>query len=60
MIDVSQKRCYIMTSERGSRDPREKGALIRQYAAGEITWHVLRERGFDNCVEVPSGLGELG
>jgi len=34
--------------------------LIRQYAAGEITWHSLRERGFDNYVEVLAGLGELG
>jgi len=34
--------------------------LIRLYAAGEITWHSLRERGFDNYVEVLAGLGELG
>ncbi len=40
--------------------PKEKETLIRQYAAGEITWHSLRERGFDNYVEVLSGLGELG
>ncbi len=40
--------------------PKEKETLIRQYAAGEITWHALRERGFDNYVEVLSGLGELG
>lgn len=39
---------------------KEKEAFIRQYAAGEITWHTLRERGFDNFVEVLSGLGELG
>jgi len=38
----------------------EKETLIRQYAAGEITWHMLRERGFDNYLEVLSGLGELG
>ncbi len=38
----------------------EKQALIRQYAAGEITWHTLRERGFDNYVQVLAGLGELG
>ncbi|HTT80865.1 MAG TPA: hypothetical protein VMF86_14410 [Stellaceae bacterium] len=36
---------------------REK--LIRQYAAGEITWHALRERGFDDYVEVLGALGEL-
>ncbi len=40
--------------------PKEKETLIRQYAAGEITWHSLRERGFDNYVEVLSGLAELG
>jgi hypothetical protein len=38
----------------------DKETLIRQYAAGDITWHALRERGFDNYVEVLSGLGELG
>lgn len=34
--------------------------LIRQYAAGNITWHALRQRGFENYLEVLSGLGELG
>ncbi|HLY58704.1 MAG TPA: hypothetical protein VKS60_24285 [Stellaceae bacterium] len=38
----------------------ERERLIRQYAAGEITWHALRERGFDNYVQVLAGLGELG
>lgn len=38
----------------------EKQKLIRQYAAGEITWRALRERGFVNYVEVLAGLGELG
>jgi hypothetical protein len=38
----------------------EKQKLIRQYAAGEITWHALRGRGFGNYVEVLAGLGELG
>lgn len=37
---------------------REK--LIRQYAADEITWRELRERGFDNYVQVLGILGELG
>jgi hypothetical protein len=41
-----------------SEDEKEK--LIRQYAAGEITWHSLQERGFKNYVEVLAGLGELG
>ena len=38
----------------------DKETLIRQYAAGEITWRALRERGFDNYVQVLGALGELG
>ena len=38
----------------------EKDDLIRHYAAGDISWHTLRERGFDNYVQVLAGLGELG
>ena len=38
----------------------EKERLIRQYAASEITWRTLRERGFDNYVQVLGALGELG
>ncbi len=38
----------------------DKEKLIRQYAAGEITWRVLRERGFDNYVQILGALGELG
>jgi hypothetical protein len=38
----------------------EKQKLIRQYAAGEISWRALRERGFVDYVEVLAGLGELG
>lgn len=38
----------------------DKEKLIRQYAAGEITWHSLRERGFDDYVQVLGALGELG
>jgi hypothetical protein len=38
----------------------ERETLIRQYAVGEITWHALRERGFDNYVQVLATLGELG
>ncbi len=30
----------------------EKQKLIRQYAAGEVTWHSLQERGFADYVEV--------
>jgi hypothetical protein len=39
---------------------KEREVLIRQYAAGEITWRALRERGFADYVEVLGGLGELG
>jgi hypothetical protein len=38
----------------------EREALIPEYGAGGVTWHRLRERGFDNYVEVLSGLGEFG
>jgi hypothetical protein len=38
----------------------EKEKLIRAYAAGQVTWHALQERGFDNYVQVLGGLGELG
>jgi len=38
----------------------ESEQLIRQYAAGGITWHALRERGFEDYVQVLGALGELG
>ncbi len=38
----------------------EKERLIRLYAAGGITWHELRKRGFDDFVQVLGALGELG
>jgi hypothetical protein len=38
----------------------EKEELIRQYAAGEISWRRLRERGFEDYVQVLGALGELG
>jgi hypothetical protein len=34
--------------------------LIRRYAAGDITWSALRERGFDNYANVLAGLGARG
>ena len=37
----------------------DKEKLIRQYAAGEMTWHALREHGFDDYVQVLGALGEL-
>ncbi len=39
---------------------KESEALIRQHAAGEITWSLLRQKGFDNYRLVLAGLGELG
>ena len=38
----------------------EREALLRQYAAGEITWTSLRGRGIENYRDVLAGLGELG
>ncbi len=40
--------------------PHEQEALLRQYAAGQITWTSLRGRGFENYRAVLAGLGELG
>ena len=38
----------------------ERETLIRRYAAGEVTWHMLRESGFEDYVQVLGALGELG
>jgi hypothetical protein len=38
----------------------ERDALIRQYAAGDVTWHTLLERGFEDYVQVLGALGEMG
>ncbi len=38
----------------------EKETPIRRYAGGTVTWHELRERGFDDYVQVLAGLGALG
>lgn len=38
----------------------DKEELIRQYAAGEITWRALRERGIESYLDVLAGLGRLG
>jgi hypothetical protein len=38
----------------------ERDDLIRRYAADEVSWRELRERGFDDYVEVLAALGELG
>jgi hypothetical protein len=34
--------------------------LLRQYAAGDITWALLRQRGLENYRDVLAGLGGLG
>jgi len=37
----------------------EKDRLIRQYAAGEVTWSALRKSGgFDSYLDVLAALGE--
>ena len=38
----------------------ERETLLRAYAAGDITWHDMRQRGFDDYIQVLGGLGELG
>ncbi len=38
----------------------DREMLLRQYAAGEITWTSLRGRGIENYRDVLAGLGDLG
>ncbi len=38
----------------------DRDALLRQYAAGDITWTSLRGRWFENNRDVLAGLGALG
>jgi hypothetical protein len=38
----------------------EKEKLIREYAAGEIAWSTMRERGIESYADVLAGLGKLG
>ena len=38
----------------------EREPLLRAYAAGEISWRELRQRGFADYVDVLAGLGEIG
>lgn len=42
------------------QDPAVREALLRDYAAGGISWRELQERGFEDYVAVLGGLGELG
>lgn len=39
---------------------RTREKLLRDYAGGHVTWHKLRENGFEDYVQVLGGLGELG
>lgn len=34
--------------------------LLRNYAAGKLTWRFLRANGFDSYLDVLGGLGDLG
>ena len=38
----------------------EAECLIRSYAAGDLAWSTLREKGFTNYVDVLAALGALG
>ena len=38
----------------------EAERLIRSYAAGDIAWSTLREKGFDSYLQVLTSLGALG
>ena len=38
----------------------DRDRLLRDYAAGKISWLELRRRGFGDYVEVLAGLGEIG
>ncbi len=38
----------------------ERETLIRQYAAGDLAWTTLRQKGFDNYLDVLDALGALG
>jgi hypothetical protein len=49
-----------LLSEARTMTGNDRETLIRQYAAGEVTWHELRERGFEDYVMVLGALGELG
>jgi hypothetical protein len=38
----------------------DREGLLRAYAAGKISWSVLRQKGFPNYLDVLGGLGDLG
>ena len=41
-------------------DAVDRERMLRDYAAGSLSWSELRERGFEDYVQVLGGLGELG
>jgi hypothetical protein len=51
-----------MSGKRSSDEAliQERLALARRYASGDVTWRALRERGFDDYVQVLAALGEQG
>ena len=38
----------------------DRQAILRDYAAGRISWSAVRARGIDSYVDVLAGLGALG
>jgi hypothetical protein len=52
-VDLPEARLKAMTNT-------EREGLIRQYAAGDLAWSTLREKGFDGYLDLLAGLGDLG
>ena len=48
------------TGVSGRVDIEGRERLLRDYAAGRISWSDLRRRGFSDYLEVLAGLGEIG
>lgn len=44
----------------GTPDRQSREKMLREYAAGNLSWRELQERGFEDYVQVLGGLGELG
>ena len=38
----------------------DRAGLVRAYAAGDLSWRELHDRGFETYLDVLAGLGELG
>lgn len=52
----------MSTTEPAAIDPSEydRDGMLRDYAAGTVSWAALRARGFDSYLDVLAGLGRLG